>query len=269
MKEQKVFFPSNIRFLRERKKLTQEHMANILGISRSKLNALESGQTKAPQPEDFLNFSEYFKISVDTLLKVDLSRMGELKLRQLEAGNDIYMTGSKLRILAITVDKNNKENLEYVPVKAKAGYSAGFNDPTYIANLPSFSMPNLPHGTTFRMFPTVGDSMLPIPEGSDIICRFIENWAVLKPRTLCIAVLKGDQDFVFKQVTLDEKGLLMESLNPEYKSYTVPISEVLELWEFQRFISNILPEIQPDLQSISKVLREIQGDINSIKERVE
>jgi transcriptional regulator with XRE-family HTH domain len=267
MKEQKVFFSGNIRFLRERKKQTQEHMANILGISRSKLNALESGQTKAPQPEDFLNFSEYFKISVDTLLKVDLSKMGELKLRQLEAGNDIYMTGSKLRVLAISVDKNNRENLEYVPIKAKAGYRAGFNDPEYIANLPKFFLPNLPKGATFRMFPTTGDSMLPIPEGSDIVCRYLENWANLKPRTLCIAVLKGEQDFVFKQVTLQEKGLLMESLNKTYKSYAVPISEVLELWEFYSYQTREIPDAQSDLQMLTKAIKEIQEDVKVIKGR--
>jgi len=267
MKEQKVFFSGNIRFLRERKKLTQEHMSNILGISRSKLNALESGQTKAPQPEDFLNFSEYFKISVDTLLKVDLSKMGELKLRQLEAGNDIYMTGSKLRVLAISVDKNNRENLEYVPIKAKAGYRAGFNDPEYIANLPKFFLPNLPKGATFRMFPTTGDSMLPIPEGSDIVCRYLENWANLKPRTLCIAVLKGEQDFVFKQVTLQGKGLLMESLNKTYQPYIVPISEVLELWEFYSYQTREIPDAQSDLQMLTKAIKEIKEDVKVIKNR--
>jgi Predicted transcriptional regulators len=265
MKEQKVFFPSNVRFLRERKKLTQEHMANILGISRSKLNALESGQTKAPQPEDFLNYSEYFKISVDTLLKVDLSKMGELKLRQLEAGNDIYMTGSKLRVLAISVDKNNRENLEYVPIKAKAGYRAGFNDPEYIANLPKFLLPNLPKGATFRMFPTTGDSMLPIPEGSDIVCRYLENWANLKPRTLCIAVLKGEQDFVFKQVTLQEKGLLMESLNTTYQPYIVPISEVLELWEFYSYQTREIPESKTDMHHISVAVNQILAEIKTLK----
>lgn len=267
MKQQKVFFPTNIKFLRERKKLTQEHMANALGISRSKLNALESGQTKAPQPEDFLNFSEYFKISVDSLLKVDLSRLGELKLRELESGNDVYMTGSKLRVLSITVDKNNKENLEYVPVKAKAGYRAGLSDPEYIAALPKFSMPNLPKGGTFRMFPTTGDSMLPIPEGSDIICRYIDNWAILKPRTLCIAILKGEQDFVFKQVTLQKEGLLMESLNEAYQPYVVPVSEVLELWQFYSYQTREIPSVPSDLETLMKAITQIQEDVKVIKNR--
>lgn len=267
MKAQKIFFPGNLKLLRERRKLSQEELAGILEIKRSKLGALESGQTKSPTTEDLFNLSEYFKMSIDTLLKVELSKLGEPKLRDLEAGNDIYITGSKLRVLAITVDKDNKENAEYVPVKARAGYRSGHNDPEYIASLPRFSLPNLSKGGTYRMFPTIGDSMLPIPEGSDVICRFIQDWGGIKARTLCIVILKGEQDFVFKQVSLQQDGLLLESLNTQYQPYQVPVSEVLELWEFQRFISKDIPDVAPDMQSIARSLREIQGDIHMIKSK--
>lgn len=267
MNDQKVFFGNNLKFLRERKKMGQEELGSLLEIKRSKLSAIENGQIKSPPFEDVINLSEFFKISIDSLLRVDLSKLGELKLRDLEAGNDVYMMGGNLRVLAITVNKNNKENLEYVPIKAKAGYRAGFNDPEYIAGLPKFFLPNLPKGATFRMFPTTGDSMHPIPEGSDIICRYIENWANLKPRTLCIAVLKGEQDFVFKQVTLQEKGLLMESLNKTYQPYVVPVSEVLELWEFYSYQTREIPDPQSDLEMLTKAIKEIQEDVKSIKNR--
>jgi SOS-response transcriptional repressor LexA len=229
------------------------------------VNALENDQTKSAQWEDLINFSDFYKISIDSLVKVDLSKLGELKLRELESGNDVYMTGTKLRVLSITVDKNNKENLEYVPVKAKAGYRSGLSDPEYIAALPKFSMPNLPKGATFRMFPTTGDSMLPIPEGSDIICRYIENWSTLKPRTFCIAILKAEQDFVFKQITLQENELLMESLNKAYQPYVVPISEVLELWEFHSYQTREIPDVPSDLQMLTKAVKEMQEDLKAMK----
>lgn len=267
MNDQEIFFQKNIKFLRERKKLSQEILAEKLSLTRTKLNALEHGHTKAPQPQDYIRYSEYFRISVDSLLKVDLSRLSELKIRELEAGSDVYMTGSQIRVLAITVDKSDKENVEYVPIKAKAGYRAGFNDPEYIAGLPKFSMPNLPKGATFRMFPTTGDSMLPIPEGSDIVCRFIENWSALKPQTFCIAILKAEQDFVFKQVTLQKDGLLMESLNKTYQPYVVAVSQVLELWQFYSYQTREIPESQSDLQMLAKAFRDMQEDIKIIKNR--
>jgi len=261
----KVFFHSNIRLLRERKHLTQEDCAQKLGISRIKLAALESGRTENPTARDLINFSEFFSISIDSLFKVDISQLSAMKLRELEAGNDVYMTGSKLRVLTITVDKDNRENMEYVPVKAKAGYRSGYNDPEFLAALPKFSLPNLPKGGTYRMFPTKGDSMLPIPEGSDVIGRFVQDWQSIKDKTLCIVILKGEQDFVFKQVMVQENQLLLQSLNPLYEPYSVSLSEILELWAFYCYQSKEIPQATGDLQTVLKAIGEVRSDIQAIR----
>jgi len=258
MKDATIFFHSNIKFLRERKGLSQEELAQALDIKREKLQALESGRTKNPVMEDLINFSEYFNLSIDSILKVDLTRLGELKLRELEAGNDVYMTGSKIRVLAITVNSDNKENVEYVPIKAKAGYRTGYNDPEYIATLPKFNFPELPKGATYRVFPTVGDSMLPIPEDSQILSSYVENWKDIKPKTLCIVILKGEQDFVFKQVSLHKQGLLLESLNKAYDPYIVPVSEVLELWQFYSYQTREIPNGQTDIQELKSMIKDLQ-----------
>lgn len=265
MNAQKVFFHSNIRFLRERKRMTQEDCAQRLGISRIKLTALESGRTENPTAIDLINFSNFFRISIDSLFKVDLFKLSELKLRELEAGNDVYMTGSNLRILAITVDKDNRENMEYVPIKAKAGYSSGHNDPEFLAALPRFTMPNLPKETTYRMFPTKGDSMLPIPEGSDIICHFVQDWQNIKPDTLCIVILKDGQDFVFKQVTIQGDKLLLQSLNKAYKPYTVLLSDVLELWAFYSYHTKEIPEATTELSELKQMIQVMQKDIKALR----
>jgi len=271
MENYKIFFPENIRFLRERAKLTQQNLAENLGMTRSKLNALESGQTTAPRPEDYLKFSDYFKLSIDTLLKVRLSTLGELKLRELQAGNDVYITGTNLRVLAVTVDPENRENVEYVPVKAKAGYRDGYADPEFIASLPKFSMPNLPPDGSYRMFPTTGDSMLPLPEGSDIICRYVADWTSLKPGALCIVVLKGEQDFVFKKVTVKqaERSLYLESLNPAYQPYEVPLEEVLEIWKYHSFHSQEIPSPISDTHHISHTVYEILNRLKILQEKLE
>jgi len=266
MKPHKIFFHSNIKFLRERKKLSQETLAEKLDLTRSKLNAIENGHTKSPQPIDYVNFSEFFKISIDSLLKVDLSKLSELKLRQLEAGNDVYLTGRNIRVLAITVDNKNKENMEYVPIKAKAGYMDGYNDPEFIASLPKFSLPNMPKSSTFRMFPTIGDSMLPIPEGSDIIGEYVEDWKSIKEKTLCIVILKSEQDFVFKQVTVLPDGhFLLESMNAMYKPFKVAADQVLEVWKFKKYQTETLPEPEADIQQVIKMIRAMKREISLLK----
>lgn len=258
---QKIFFASNIKFLRERRKMSQEALALKLGVTRTKLASLEAGNTKAPQPEDYLNFSDFFKVSVDSLLKIDLSKIGELKLRDLEAGNDVYIKGGNLRVLAITVDKRDKEHVEYVPIKAKAGYSSGgYGDPEYIAALPKFSLPNLPASGTYRIFPITGDSMLPIPDGSDITGQYVEDWQMVKAGTACIVILKGNQDFVFKLVTIQDDGhVLLESLNPSYTPYSMPLDDVLEIWKFYSFTCRELPEAVTDLGMVLKEIKELKG----------
>jgi transcriptional regulator with XRE-family HTH domain len=258
----KIFFAANIKFLRERRKISQETLAATLGITRAKLAAIEAGNTRSPQPEDYLKFSDFFKISIDTLLKIDLSRIGEMKIRELEAGNDVYIRGGNLRVLAISVDRSNNENVEYVPVKAKAGYMAGYHDPEFIATLPKYSLPNLPSQGTFRDFPLTGDSMLPVPENSDIITRYVEDWTTVRPETPCVVILKAQQDFVFKMVTVNSSGtILLKSLNPVYKPYAVHVNDVLEIWQFYAYTSREMPEPSPDMATILKAIRGLEEKI--------
>lgn len=265
LKMQRIFFAGNIKFLRERKKMSQEALAAQLGLTRAKLAAIEAGNTKSPQPEDYLNFSDFFKISIDTLLKIDLPKLGELKIRELESGNDVYIRGGNLRVLAISVDKSNNENVEYVPVKAKAGYMAGYNDPEFIAALPKYSLPNLPAQGTFRIFPSTGDSMLPVPEGSDIIAQYVQDWSVIKPDTPCVVILKGQQDFVFKLVTLNADGtILLKSLNPVYKPYSVEASDVMEIWRFYAYTSREFPEAKPEMATVLNAIRTLEEKIGKM-----
>lgn len=264
-RSQKIFFAGNIKFLRERKKMSQEALAAELGLTRAKLAAIEAGNTKSPQPEDYLNFSEFFKISIDTLLKINLSTLGEIKLRELEAGNDVYIRGGNLRVLAISVDSSNNENVEYVPVKAKAGYMAGYNDPEFIASLPKYSLPNLPAQGTFRVFPSTGDSMLPVPENSDIITQYVEDWTVIKPDTPCIVILKGQQDFVFKMVTVNKNGtILLKSLNSMYEPYSVDASDVMEIWRFYAYTSKEFPEARSEMTTVLTAIRNLEEKIEQL-----
>lgn len=261
-RKQKIFFASNVKHLRERKKISQEALAMKLGVTRAKLAAIEAGNTKSPQPEDYLNFSEFFSVSIDTLLKIDLSKLDELKLRDLEAGNDVYIKGGNLRVLAISVDKSNNEHVEYVPIKAKAGYAANHADPQYIASLPKYSLPNLPQGDTYRIFPITGDSMLPITDGSDVTGTYVEDWTNIKPDTPCIVILNAEQDFVFKMVTVNTDGtLLLRSLNALYETYSVDAGDVLEIWKFHSYTSRDFPEGLSDLTTVLTAIRNLEGKI--------
>ena len=238
-----MHFNNNIKILRQRRNRTQDVVAGELGISRSTINSYENGSVVNPTVEALIAFSKYYKISIDTLLKIDISRLGEFQLTELERGNDIYVTGSKLRILATTVDSNNKENIEVVPLKAKAGYKNGYADPDFIRKLPTFQLPILLNDRKYRMFQLSGDSMLPVPDKSWVIGEYLENFFDIKDGQAYI-LLTVDEGIVFKIIynrLKKKKCLELHSLNPAYAPYEVQANEIKEVWKFCNYISSELP----------------------------
>ncbi len=267
-------FNHNIKLLRSRKEKTQDVLARELNMSRSTLNSYENGSVKNPTLEALLGFSKYFKVSIDTLVKVDLSKLSQFQLSELLRGNDVYITGSKLRVLATTVDSTNKENIEVVPLKAKAGYKNGYADPDFINKLPTFQLPILFDDRKYRMFQIDGDSMLPISDKSFVIGEYLENWFDIKNGNAYI-LLTQHEGIVFKIVYNElkrKKKLVLHSLNPEYKPYELEVHEVKEVWKFVNYISSEIPEPlrQSDelLQSVVKMEEELMVMKNRLREEV-
>jgi phage repressor protein C with HTH and peptisase S24 domain len=169
--------------------------------------------------------------------------------------------------LVSTVDKSNKENIELVPEKAKAGYTTGFADPEYINELPRFSLPFLPDEKKFRTFQISGDSMLPIAEGSWVTGEFIQDWTSIKNGQACI-VLTIDDGVVFKILENrweQEGAFLAKSLNPMYEPYLIPVIEIKEIWKFTHYISSALPEEDVSAREIMKSLKRLQEDVEVLK----
>ncbi|HRO41676.1 MAG TPA: helix-turn-helix domain-containing protein [Flavipsychrobacter sp.] len=263
------YWPSNIKLLRRRLALNQEELAAELNISRSKLNAHENGQTVNPPVEDLFRFSDYFRISIDALLRTDLSKLKEQQLIELQSASNDFITGKKIKILATTVDADNNDNIEFVPQKARAGYLAGFSDPEFISKLPVFHLPHLPKDKKFRMFPTSGDSMYPIPENSLVIGKYLEDWLSIKDETPCIVITK-DEGIVFKLVTnliSTNRTFLLRSLNSIYQPYEVNVADILEVWGFVNYISDSLPQSEIPLQEMSRSLYEIKVELKKLAEK--
>lgn len=262
-----MYFSENIKLLRKRKNRTQDIVAGELGFSRSTLNSYENGSVVNPTLEALISFSNYYKISIDTMLRIDLNKLSDLKLRELELGYDDYVRGSKLRVLATTVDSKNRENIELVPVKAKAGYTAGYNDPEYIRTLPTFQLPFLSPDKKYRTFQINGDSMLPIPDKSYITCEFVEDWNQVKDGNAYI-ILTVDDGVVFKVAfnhLKQKKKLLLRSLNTEYKPYEVHVTEIKEIWKFVNYISNEMPGGHFQNEKLLNTVSRLENEMQKIK----
>ena len=231
-----MHFSENLKFLRKRQNKSQTNLAAELEIARTSL----SGYEKNVQPpfRTLIKISDYFNISLDAFIKYKLDALSEFQLSQIEKGFDVDVTGSKLRLLTISVDNNGKENIEMVPIKAQAGYTNSYGDMDFIATLPKFKLPFLSENKTYRTFQIEGDSMLPIKEGSWVTCSYLENWEHLKNGKACIVVTK-DEGIVFKLVynRLSENKFLLVSSNRNYSPFEISVSQVSEIWQFETYNS--------------------------------
>lgn len=264
-----MYFPSNIKFLRKRRGRTQDDLAFALQLKRSTLSGYENGVAQ-PGIEVLVAFSGYFNISIDTLVKVDISHLSEYQLGELERGYDAYIRGSNLRVHATTVTPENKENIELVSEKAKAGYATGYADPEFIGDLPLFTLPFLSHNRKYRTFQLKGDSMLPIPDKSWVTGEFLQDWREIKSGNAYI-VLTVNDGIVFKIVEndLEKRGkLVLYSLNPLYEPYEVHINDVKEIWRFVNYISNELPDpVLPEKQ-LMQTVASMKYDLDQLKHKV-
>ena len=78
-----MFLADNLKFLRKRRKKTQDDVAFALQIKRSTLNGYEN-EIGEPKLERLIILADYFRISIDDLVRTELSKLPESKLRALE-----------------------------------------------------------------------------------------------------------------------------------------------------------------------------------------
>ena len=153
-------FALRLKTLRKAKGLTQQELADRLGLKRAALGAYEEGRAE-PRLINVIALADFFGVSADALLK----------------GPDTAeerQRGKSMRILTVPVREGDaEERVAVVPVKAAAGYLEGYGDPEFVQGLRTFDLPlpEVPAQLTHRLFQIAGESMLPIPSGSYILRR--------------------------------------------------------------------------------------------------
>ena len=275
---------ANIKFIRKQKSLTQQGFADVIGIKRSSLGAYEEGRARPNYPT-VQNISRIFNISIDRLLTEDLTKTADNSV--FGTGNSTPnlsghaaptssnskspdIEGNKLRILSITVNEDNKENIELVPEKARAGYLEGYEDPQYIKKLPRFNLPFLNEGT-YRAFEIQGDSMLPLQPGSIVVGEYTENWKDIKNNDAYIIVSQND-GVVYKRVKNNiqqNKTLTLRSDNVDYPAYTINIDDVVEVWKAKVFISKESSSAQKmSLEKLTNMVLDVQQNVMKLQSKI-
>ena len=254
------FLSKNIKHLRSLKGLTQEQFAEKLNVSRSRISSYEENRAM-PSIDFLMELSDFFDISIDLLAKNDLTKATDLNFLKI---------GSKRVLFPITVDSENEDLIEIIPVEASAGYLRGYSDPEYIEHLNKIKLPFLPTGT-HRAFPIKGDSMLPVKSGSYVVARFVENIRDLKNGKTYIIITLND-GIVYKRIfdKMDEHNmLLLASDNKKYDPYYIHVNDDLELWEFTCSINTQeYDEQELKISSIANMLTQLGVELKELKKSI-
>lgn len=260
------FVGNNLKILRKKLKKSQEEVAIDINFSRSTYSGYENGVAQ-PSLENLILLSDYYRVSIDDLVRKDFKSLEDHEFDRLILGANIDSKGTKLRVLTSLVNSENEELIEMIPMKASAGYTSGYADPDYLKVLPTFNLPFLSKEKKYRSFPIKGDSMPPVVEGSYVVAEFIQNWMSIRNGTPCIIVTKDD-GIVFKIVhnLLDSnQSFQLCSTNTFYEPYLVHISQIIEIWKFVNYISPELPDVKIDDTGVSKSIQDLQKEVHELK----
>ena len=173
------------------------------------------------------------------------------------------------RVLTIVTNASDDERIVHVPVPAHAGYASELTDPTFIQDLPTFSLPDYKYKVgTHRSFDVAGDSMEPtLFEGDKVICSYLEPtlWETsIKDNYVYVIVTRGD--VLVKRLTNKikaEKALTLISDNGYYEPFNINIGDVREIWYVRAKISPFLPSPQNIQNMLRDEVKELQNTINA------
>jgi len=242
----------NLKYLRKLRGWTQEEFAKKLGIKRSLLGAYEEERAE-PRIDVLEVVCDIFKLTLDELLRKDLSD-----------NKSNYLARRRAMKLA-----GGRPDIPFVPVKAAAGYLAGFADPEFIDELNTFTLPML-SGGNYRAFEIIGDSMLPTPSGSVIVGEKVDNLEEVKNNMACI-VISRHEGIVYKRVMKNgrqKNKVTLVSDNPSYHPYTINADDILEMWQAQVVISRTSSMQRWDMSQLTSIVSNLQEQVTTLKKRM-
>ncbi|MFT3947022.1 MAG: LexA family transcriptional regulator [Agriterribacter sp.] len=241
----------NLKYLRKLRGWTQEEFATKLGIKRSLVGAYEEERAD-PRIDVLEKLCDMFKLTLDDLMRRDLT---EIK------GN--YLAKRRQQKL---MSENNL--IHFVPVKAAAGYLAGYADAEFIDELNTFTLPMLAGGN-YRAFEIVGDSMLPTPSGSIIVGEKIETLDDARSSQAYIVVSRNE-GIVYKRLEKNNRNkakVTLVSDNPSYQPYQVNSEDILELWLAQMVVSKVTSQQRWDVNQLASLVNNLQEQVTVLKKK--
>lgn len=240
----------NIKTLRNRMGLTQERLAELIGINRKALGAYE--ENRATPPLDKLNrLAALFGVTLDQLTQHRFAEDSplfeepvaekpvEAPVVQVEKKRPFSRTGHPIAAFEAL------QAIPYVTYKYFDKYILDADFSNRLNELPAFGFPFREEGRVYRAFDMPADSYL---EDGIIIGEQLPYPSVFRgnERLLVVSLKKG---ILLRKLESTPGGLIVKNEGGE--DFTLSDADVREIWKPVGFFSRGLPQGQPDLSALS------------------
>lgn len=248
-------FRARLKDERERLGLSQQELADIVGIEQQNVSTIESGKRRF-LPDNYI-------------------------LKMCEIGADInylYRGVRSPRGSALLVEERTpvygRGGIPLVDSKAAAGYTSQLLEPEFIKDLPQIYLPGPQfHNGNFCAFEVQGDSMMhTLASGDRVIAERVESLEAL-PRRSGVYVAVTHDSILVKRLAGPITGLSVElrSDNGGYPTIQVPRGEMKQLWFVTCRITDMLdPQTRysaQDIELINERLGAIEAKIQAIEKQ--
>ncbi|TQV66316.1 LexA family transcriptional regulator [Exilibacterium tricleocarpae] len=239
-----------IAYIRDRLCLSQLEFAEEVGITQGALSQLESGKSKLSL-DTIRKISHTYSVNCNWLINGD----GDMLMKEESPGVDVSVANSHEEGLIPLINE-----------EARAGYIERCQDLEFISTLDVYKIPGYEVGN-YRLFEIEGDSMLPTIHPREIVvAEKVETTENLENGTLCIVI--AEDGIVAKRAYQDELDmslLILKSDNADFKTYTLKLDEVIEIWEIKAKITNVFAQEQ--LISAAR-METLESDIQELKQKM-
>jgi phage repressor protein C with HTH and peptisase S24 domain len=223
--------------------ITQEDLSVLTGIPRGRIAKWAAENKEPPKAEDariINDFHEKYKhTSSDSLRELAREKVKNGTNSQNKTGEDIRNQKAF---------GNSEQGLIFVPIAAQAGYTLHHIEPTYLSELETIYIPNMPYkGNKYRIFEVSGDSMEPtLKEHYHVICEYVEPafWKSTVQYYVYV-IITVDRIMIKRLFRKDDNTFVCISDNKDYyPQFILKRDDIKELWIVKRKIDWEMPPPQ-------------------------
>jgi transcriptional regulator with XRE-family HTH domain len=198
-----------------------------------------------------------FRSPAPTTSNKTLNEAHPVETNQIPVFNNQFRPGQQL-----VARQEQYPTIQWVSQNQQNEYLTQCHNPSFLVNLPSFQLPNLPAGY-YRAFESGDDFAFP---GALLVGNFVRNWYEIKTGGSYVFVIRN-QGLLYRksQSAVNDRGILTLSSDVAgIANMNVALQDVLEVWEIKAFVSHQLPTPTPSVERIGQLVNEIQKEISQM-----